>query len=193
MVLAVVLAATPTGIAVTLIGYYTPFAILSSILMAIGCGLLTLWQLDTGSPAWIGYQIMVGLGVGFGFQQTMLAAQTCLPKADVPIGTAIVVFFQTLGGALFVSIANNIWSNRLLSGLAEVVPELDSNVVLEAGATSLKNVIEAELYPAVLQVYNDALVGTFYVATAMAALSIIGSASLEWKSVKGQEVHVVAA
>lgn len=35
--------------------------------------------------------------------------------------------------------------------------------------------------------------GTFYVGTAMAALTIIGSALLEWKSVKGQKVHMVAA
>lgn len=192
MVLSVVVSSTPTGVAVTYIGYYTPFALLASVLMPIGAGLTTTFQPDTGSPAWIGYQVLLGLGVGFGFQQTMLAAQTCLPKKDVPAGTAIVIFFQTLGGAIIVSVANNIFSSKLLSGIVRVVPELDPDVVLKTGATSLRDVIPAEYLPAVIQVYNDALVGTFYVGTAMAAFTIIGSALLEWKSVKGQNVHMAA-
>ncbi|KAI5364061.1 putative major facilitator superfamily, MFS transporter superfamily [Septoria linicola] len=192
MVLSVVISSVPTGVAVTYVGYYTPFAILSSILLAIGAGLTTTWTTDTSSSQWIGYQVLLGLGVGFGFQQTMLAAQTCLPKQDVPIGTAIVVFFQTLGGAIIVSVANNIFNSQLLSGIVRVVPELDPSTVLETGATSLKDVIPNNLLPAVLRVYNDALVGTFYVGTGLAALSIIGSCSLEWKSVKGAEVHMVA-
>ncbi|KXT02357.1 hypothetical protein AC578_188 [Pseudocercospora eumusae] len=192
MVLAVVVSSTPAGVAVTYIGYYTPFAILSSILIAIGTGLLTTWQTNTGSAEWIGYQVLCGLGVGFGFQQTMLAAQTCLPKEDVPIGTAIVVFFQTLGGALFVSAANNIFNNKLLSGIAGIVPGLSPQTILETGATALRNVIPDGYLPAVLEVYNDALVGTFYVATALGALSIVGSGALEWRSVKGQEIHAVA-
>ncbi|EME39715.1 hypothetical protein DOTSEDRAFT_38855 [Dothistroma septosporum NZE10] len=64
--------------------------------------LLTAFKTSTGARQWVGYQIIPGLVVEFRFQQTMLAAQTCLPKEDVPIGTAIIVFFQTMGGALFV-------------------------------------------------------------------------------------------
>ncbi|KAK4616533.1 MFS-type efflux pump MFS1 [Fulvia fulva] len=192
MVLSVVISSTPTGVIVSLIGYYTPFAILSSVMMAIGTGLLTTFTTSTGAGQWIGYQIIAGLGVGFGFQQTMLAAQTCLPKEDVPIGTAIVIFFQTLGGALFVSVSQNVFANRLVSGLGQVVPELDPRVVLESGATTLGDVIPETFLEAVKGVYNDALVGTFYVATALSALSIFGSAALEWKSVRGQEVQMAA-
>ena len=175
-----------------MIGYYTPFAILSSVMMATGAGLFTTWTTSTAAGQWICYQIIAGLGVGFGFQQTMLAAQTCLPKEDVPIGTAIVIFFQTLGGALFVSVSQNVFTNRLVSGLIEVVPELDPQVVLESGATTLADVVEEALLDSVKVVYNDALVGAFYVATALSAMSILGSAALEWKSVRGQDVHVTA-
>ncbi|KAI7067856.1 hypothetical protein KC352_g42882, partial [Hortaea werneckii] len=134
-----------------------------------------------------------GAGVGFGMQQTLIAVQTVLPKQDIPIGTAIIMFCQTLGGALFISVAQNVFTNRLLSNLKEVVPDISSGLVLATGATSLKSVIPDEYLAGVQSAYNASLMSTFYVATAMAALSIFGSAAFEWKSVKGKKIEMAAA
>lgn len=41
--------------------------------------------------------------------------------------------------------------------------------------------------------YSDAIMDTFYVATAMAAVSILGAAAFEWKSVKGKKIEMSAA
>ena len=102
MILGVVIFSIITGGLVTVLGYYAPFMILSSVLSSIGAGLLTTLGVHTGHAKWIGYQAIFGIGVGCGLQQTFIAAQTVLPLEDVPTGTAIVVFLQTLGGALFV-------------------------------------------------------------------------------------------
>lgn len=193
MVLSLVLASMIGGIAVTKFGYYTPFMIASSVIMSIGAGLLSTFTTHTGHPYWIGYQVMFGVGVGFGMQQTLLAAQTVLPKKDVPIGTAIMMFSQTLGGALFISVAQNVFTNTLLTNLKKAVPDLNPEVVLNTGATSLKAAIPSKYLGQARVAYNESIVSTFYVAVAMAAFSAIGAAVCEWKSVKGKKVEMAAA
>ena len=113
--------------------------IVGSILTAIGFGLITTFEPDTSSAMWIGYQILAGGGVGFGFQQPLIAVQTVLEIDDVPTGSAIVVFMQTLGGALFVSVAQNIFTNKLVENVAKYVGPAfgDPKNVLMLGATSV--------------------------------------------------------
>jgi hypothetical protein len=184
-ILGLVIISMTSGVLVTVLG--------SSVLMAIGAGMLTTFEVDSNSPRWIGYQFLFGAGVGFGMQQTLVVVQTALPAADVPIGTAIMMFTQTLGGALFISVGQNVFTNQLIKNLASVVPDLDSKLVLSVGATELKNAIPKQFLPGVLTAYNLALTQTFYVSVAAGALSILGAAFVEWKSMKGKQVVMHAA
>ena len=90
MILGVVVMSIVSGVGITTLGYFTPFIILSSILMSIGAGLLSTFRVNTGSGEWIGYQIIAGCGVGLGIQTPIIAIQTVLPLQDVPVGTSIV-------------------------------------------------------------------------------------------------------
>ncbi|KAJ7163944.1 putative efflux pump antibiotic resistance protein [Mycena crocata] len=190
MILSLVISSLLAGVIVTISGYYTPFLILSSVFMTVGAGLVSTFQTNTGHAHWIGYQVIFGLGVGFGMQQPVIAAQTVLELTDVPIGTSIVMFAQTLGGALFISVGQNVFTNKLVSGLVSQVPGVSPLLVLSAGATSLKNAVDPQYFSAVLEVYNDALVSAFYVSIAMAGFSLIGSLCMEWKSIKGKNIEM---
>ena len=196
MILSLVVMSILSGIVITNVGYYTPFMILASIFMSVGAGLLSTFAVGSGHSQWMGYQIIYGFGVGFGMQQALIAAQTVLHIDDVPVGTSIVMFAQTLGGALFISVGQNIFTNRLLGNLAANVPHLDPSIVLRTGATSLKDAIthvNPNYLPNVLISYNKAIDQTFYVSVAMAALSLFGALGVEWKSVKGKKIETVAA
>ncbi len=103
------------------------------------------------------------------------------------------MFSQTLGGALFISVAQNVFTNKLIQNLIADVPGLDPNIVLVTGATSLAARIPAQFLPSVLVAYNAALTQTFYVSVAMSVLSILGSAFMGWKSIKGKNVGMAAA
>ncbi|KAL8731744.1 MAG: hypothetical protein Q9166_003191 [cf. Caloplaca sp. 2 TL-2023] len=193
MILSLVLISIISGIGVTTLGYYTPFMIISSVLMAIGVGLMSTWKTDTNHSMWIGYQVIYGLGIGFGMQQPLIAVQTVLPLEDIPIGTTVIIFLQTLGGALFISIGQNIFNNRLISNLVANVPSIDPSLVLQIGATNLKKAVDPAVMGDVLRSYNSAITQTFYVSVAVAALSIFGAVAMEWKSVKGKKVETVTA
>ncbi|KAF2003436.1 MFS general substrate transporter [Amniculicola lignicola CBS 123094] len=193
LILGLVIISMVAGGIVTATGYYTPFMIVSSILMAIGAGLLSTFETDTNSPRWIGYQFMFGAGVGFGMQQVLIAVQVALPQKDVAIGTAVMMFSQTLGGALFISVGQNVFTNQLIKHLKTAVPDLDSSFVLTVGATELKQRIPASALAGVQAAYNLSLTEVFYVSTATAAVSLLGAAFVEWKSMKGKNIQMAAA
>ncbi|KAJ7165601.1 putative efflux pump antibiotic resistance protein [Mycena crocata] len=190
MVLANVIGSLLAGGTVTVLGYYAPFMIISSILCSIGAGLVSTFAVNTGHAHWIGYQVIYGLGVGLGIQQPIIAAQTVLSMEDIPTGTSLVIFMQTLGGALFISVGQNVFTNKLVSGLVSQVPGINPAIVLSAGATSLRSAVDSQYLPAVLSVYNQALVSAYYVSIAMAGISTIGSLAMEWKSVKGKKLEM---
>lgn len=131
LILAQVLGTIVAGALTSKLGFYMPFVYLSVILMSIGAGLMTTWHVDTSTGRWVGYQLIYGFGVGCGFQQVSLAAQAVLRTADVPIGVALAVFVQLLGGAIFVSVGNNIFTNKLVSGiLAANIPDVDPQQIM---------------------------------------------------------------
>jgi hypothetical protein len=193
LIISVVVLGILAGGLVTACGYYTPFMIASSIIMTIGAGLLSTLEVDSGHPKWIGYQVVFGVGLGMGMQMPMIVTQTALKTEDVPSGTAIVMFSQTLGGAIFVSVAQNVFQNQLLHNVQMDAPGADAARVVGAGATMLRSIIAGPALEPVLQAYNDAVTQTFYVAVAMGALSLIGPIFIEWLSVKGKKMDVAPA
>lgn len=187
-VLALVISSIISGGLTTALGYYVPFMLGCSTIMSIGAGLLTTFETNTGHAKWTGYQFLYGYGLGMGMQQAGLAAQTCLPRKDVPTGASLMFFGQSLGGALFISIGENIFASRLISALAKAhIPNLDPAAVVRIGATDLKSIVDRRYFNVVLRAYNSALTKTFDVGVAAACLSVIGALAMEWKSVKGKK------
>jgi len=187
MLVTTILTSIFSGGLVTKLGYYTPFMITATVIMSIGAGMISTWEVHTSSAAWIGYQILFSLGYGLGSRQPLVAVQTALDMKDVPTGTAVVILVQTLGGAIFVSVAQSVFSNELVKHLHEILPSLDPAIVLNAGATNLRQTLSKDLLPGVILAYNKALTKTFVVAASMAALSIFGSVLMPWMSVKKEE------
>ncbi|KAM0326211.1 hypothetical protein ACHAQA_006808 [Verticillium albo-atrum] len=193
MLVSVVVFSLVAGAAVTWTGYYTPWMIASSVFMAVGFGLTSIFEPSTNSAGWICYQLLAGAGVGFGMQQPMIAVQVVLDMADVPTGSAIVIFLQTIGGAIFVTVGHTVFNNELIAGIREYVPGLDPMMAIELGATTIQDMVDPDQLPGLRLAYNEALTMCFLVSAVAAAVSIIGALCCEWKSVKGKKVEAVMA
>jgi hypothetical protein len=119
-------------------------------------------------------------------QQANVAVQTVLNKRDVPIGASLISLAQTLGGAIFISVGENIFNNKLKAEVLQI-KGVDMSLVMNTGATEIRNVIPPQLLGSVLKVYNAALMDDIYISAAVSALSIVGVIFTEWKSVKHRE------
>ncbi|KAM3507043.1 hypothetical protein MY11210_007310 [Beauveria gryllotalpidicola] len=194
LILGLVVLSMISGAFVSALGYYSPFMIASAVLMAVGAGLLSTLEIDSGRNAWIGYQCIFGFGVGLGMQQPMVAMQASLQAADVAVGTAIIIFAQTLGGALFICVAQNVFQNKLKEVIAAAnIPGLTLDAVNYVGATGARTHFQGEALAVVLSAYNTAITNCFYVAVALATLSMVGALFTPWNSVKGKNIEMAAA
>jgi EmrB/QacA subfamily drug resistance transporter len=186
LVLSVVVGSIMSGGLTQRIGYYTPFMIVGSSLMAVGTGLLTTWDMHTTSSMWIGYQVILGLGVGCTMQHPNLAVQIVLPKQDVPTGTAVLSLCQTLGGAVFTAVGQNLYIDKFSDGLERI--GVNPKHVLGAGATDLTSHVPAMFRQRVLEAYNNSLTqGTFFAALIVACLAVPAALGMEWRSVKEKQ------
>jgi MFS family permease len=184
--LAVTVAAPVAGITVSKFGYYVPHMITSPIFMSIGAGLITTLIPSAPKAKWVGYQVLFGFGTGLGMQQASVAAQTVLAKKDVAIGSALMMFGMQLSGAVFVPVGQNVFTNHLVRGLNGIVG-VDGHIILNTGATELRDIVAPEELESVLKAYNKALTEVFMVALAFACLAIIPALAMEWRSVKKNE------
>jgi hypothetical protein len=162
------------------------------LVFTVGCGLLYTLKVDSGKAKWIGYQILTGGGSGMAIQLPFVAVQVVLPPKDVPSGNAIAIFFNTLGGAVAISIATNIFNNELTRNLVANAPDLNAATIVRAGAEGIRLLVPKEKLSPVLQSYNQALTTTFLVAVAVAGLAFLSSFLFEWKTVKGKKVEMSA-
>ena len=185
LVLSLVIMSIAAAICTEKIGYYVPAMLLSPVLCSIGAGLLSTLSPSSGHNAWVGYQILYGFGIGCGFQTSNLAAQNILPRADVPLGLALMFFMQQLGGSVFLAVSQNIFSNRLVDSLSGIAG-LDTEAIVNTGATALRTIVPSDQLEFVIHAYSHALTRVFVLTAAVSACMIIGSLAVEWKKIEGK-------
>ncbi|KAF1926151.1 MFS general substrate transporter [Didymella exigua CBS 183.55] len=184
LVLSTVFASILSGGLIQRLGYYTPFMIFGACCMAVGTGLITTLTTHTKDAQWIGYLIVLGVGVGNSMQHANLAVQAILERRDIPIGTAMLSLCQTLGGAVFTAVGQNLYISKFSEGLKRI-HGIDVGHILGAGATELTKGLAPEVRGRVLEAYNDSLTqGTFLAVLFVACLAIPAAMGMEWRSVK---------
>lgn len=190
MIISVSIFTILSGGLVTAFGRYKPLMLLSSISATIGAGLI--YTLDVGTPSarWIGYQILAGVGLGFGFQLPIIVAQATVDTSDLSSATAIVLcksiasqhiclylipalVFQTIGGSFLVSAAQSAFENRLIATLPHNAPSVEPAKVIQTGATDIWKVFSETEIRGILLSYLNGLHVVFAMAIALAGLSFV--------------------
>ncbi|KAI5263785.1 putative major facilitator superfamily transporter [Aureobasidium subglaciale] len=182
------IASVIVGGTITVIGVYAPFMWFGAAVFTVGAGML--YTLEVGSPAarWIGYQLLAGIGSGSAIQIPFIAVQVVLEEKDMPSGNAIAIFFNSLGGAISISIAQNIFANTLVKDIIKNAPGVNPAAVISAGATHVREVVSADQLAGVLMAYSNAVTSAFIVPIATSGLAFIVSLFIEWKSIKGKNI-----
>ncbi|KAK7420979.1 hypothetical protein QQZ08_010152 [Neonectria magnoliae] len=183
-ILSQLVAAILIGVVVQKVGYYLPFAVASAAIVAIANGLLSTLSPHTSTATWAGYQVLVGFGRGIGMQMPIIAIQSHAKPELISIATAVLVFSQTFGGAVFVSISNVIFHGQLKSELQDRLPHLDANAIIEAGATGVSKAVSANDLPGALAAYAKGVDAVFYLAVAASCVMFMSAWGMGWKDIR---------
>ncbi|KAJ4150151.1 hypothetical protein LMH87_010916 [Akanthomyces muscarius] len=189
LLLATVICSIASGGLVSRFGVYKYVIVPCMALFSIGAGLITTFDVHTPLREWFGYQVLAGLGIGAGFQIGAIVVQTVLPQEWIPVGTACVQFFQSLGGAIFIAVAQTVFQNGLISGIesADIGIE-DPRIFINSGVSQARNILaqmhREDALPLVLEAYMKGLRNTYYITLACAICAFLSVLALEKKSVK---------
>lgn len=80
-----------SGGLVGVVGFFQPFLLIGAVFATIGSGLLYTLDIDSSAAQYIGYQIIIGIGIGTSLQVPVIAVQALSSMADIPLVTADVL------------------------------------------------------------------------------------------------------
>ncbi|KAK5131370.1 hypothetical protein LTR08_000973 [Meristemomyces frigidus] len=172
------------GAGTSAFGYYAPFMLFASTIMPIAAGLVTTFTINTSFEKLIIYTAFSGLAYGIGFSGPQNAVQIVLPVEDIPLGLSLMLFAQSFGPAVAITIAQVLFTNQLSTNLNGVVPGLSHADIENSGLTDIVTRVPPAKFREVLAGVDKSLSQTWYLVVGLACATMVGSVMMEWRSVK---------
>ncbi|KAI8634662.1 MFS general substrate transporter [Xylariaceae sp. FL1651] len=169
-----------SGVGISKTFYPTPFLVGGAAIATVAGGLIYTFNIGTNTGKWIGYQLLGGIGNGLGVQVPTIIAQANSNTNDMAMTTAVLISFQTIGGAFMQSAAQAALGNRLLITLSHSAPDVNPAAVISAGAADLEKTFGTSIY-GVRVAYMDGLKASFALAIASMGVAFFFSLFAGWK------------
>ncbi|RPF45832.1 EmrB/QacA subfamily drug resistance transporter [Streptomyces sp. Ag109_G2-6] len=177
MLLSMMVVSLVAGRITTSTGKYKVFPIVGGALMVVGLFLLA--TMDTGTTRLVSglYMAVLGAGLGFLMQITMLVAQNSVDMKDMGVASSSATLFRTLGGSFGVALMGSLFTSRVTDTMSE---RLGPQAARAAGSAQLDAASLAKLPEAVRDAYQHAVAaGTHSAFLLGAAIAVLGFA-LAW-------------
>lgn len=172
-------AAAISGVIITITGRYRAFHFLGFILMSLGCGLFALLDQDSGVAAWVGYQVLFGLGNGMVYNSMIPPLLASLPPSEVATATATWTFMRSFGSIWGIAIPSAIFNDRVnhlvkerLVNAPAVAAQLVNGKAYERATALFIASLDAVTRPVVVGIYVDALKVVWYASIAFAVIGL---------------------
>ena len=175
-----------SGGLITVYGHYMPILIFGSAIATIAAGLFYTFDVNTPAGKWIGYQILSGAGQGLTIQIPVIVAQATVSPSDLSSASSIILFFMTMGGAIFISAAQSGFTNKLLKSIPTKAPHVSPQLVVATGASELRHVFKPEDLPGIIASYMDGLKVAFALTIALVGVSFLVAFTPKWQNIRGK-------
>ncbi|GAA5877227.1 hypothetical protein JCM8547_006303 [Rhodosporidiobolus lusitaniae] len=182
--LATVISIIISGRLVAYFGRYWHILVLGPIPGAIGGGLLYTVTPSTSTATVIGFQILCGVGVGSVMQHALFACQATFKATPrlISQASALVQFFQLLGGTIALAIGQAALSTQLKENFAEYAPTAPLETI-EQSPLAIWDLPESEREGAV-KAYVKSLNVVWVVVVPIYVLSMISALFIKDISIK---------
>jgi EmrB/QacA subfamily drug resistance transporter len=105
------------GQVITRTGHYKMFPVMGGVVMTIAMFLLSTLDASTGRAETGVFIAVLGLGMGFLMQTTMLISQNSVQPKDLGVASSSATFFRSIGGSFGVSLFGAIFNHQLTAEL----------------------------------------------------------------------------
>ncbi|RIA88399.1 major facilitator superfamily domain-containing protein [Glomus cerebriforme] len=139
---------------------YRTISAMGAALIAVGAGLMVMWDEDTGKAAQIGYMLIAGLGVGSIMHTTLLCALEIVEDKDIATVTTLLMFLRLIGAVFGVSTVGTVFSNVLSRYLANASISPEYIAAVKQSAT-IVNQLPEEIRSPIIIAYVGALRASF--------------------------------
>ncbi|KZP15581.1 MFS general substrate transporter [Athelia psychrophila] len=145
-------------------GRYWPFLVAAPVFLAVGSGLLYTLTPRTSSATVVGFQILCGMGVGLGMQNSLMAMQVEFNDTPALIGqsSSMASFAQFFGGTIGLGVAEPVFSSELTKNLLKYAPDAPATIVKES-PVNIYTDLAPDLIPGVVLAYCDSLKVVFII------------------------------
>ncbi|MFE4356324.1 MDR family MFS transporter [Kitasatospora sp. NPDC056800] len=109
------------GQAVTKTGKYRIYPIIGTIVMTVGLILLSTMGIGTTRFTSACWMVVLGAGMGFLMQITMLVAQNSVELKDMGVASSTATLFRTIGGSFGVALFGALFNNRVTDTMSEML------------------------------------------------------------------------
>lgn len=164
-----------SGIIISVTGDFQLVMITGNALTTVGSSLV--FTLDAGAAAgrWIGYQLPAGIGLGLSVQIAIIACQALVDASDLATASAMALFFQLVAGAIWLSVAQTVFANRLLQTLGSAFGDR-AHEIFDAGPIGMRGILDADELQTAIWAYMQGLKAAYAVALALGGAAVVVSA-----------------
>lgn len=186
MTIASVVGIIITGFSITAWGHYVPFMWAGPLVFMTGSVLFHLLEPSSTQAQYLGYQIITGLGFGLSIHVSLIAVQVVSLPEDMPSACVTELLSGQIGGAVGVSIAQNLFLSTLREELRQIVSPEEAvtfaNSGLKAMVETMKT-LEVGMREQFRHALNNSVTTAFVVPIAVTALAEVASWFIERRTV----------
>ncbi len=171
-----------TGRATTRTGRYRAYPIIGSALIPAGLYLLAQMDVGTSRTTSALYMVVLGAGMGFLMQLTMLIAQNSVDLKDIGVASSTTTLFRTIGGSFGVALMGTLFADRVRETMTEKAAAAGAPAGAGGEVPAQLDAASLERLPAsVREIYEHAVAdGTHTVFLIAAATALICFAASWW-------------
>ncbi len=107
------------GQAITKTGHYKWYPFIGGVIMTVALGLLSTVTVSTTKLTVSLMMVVLGSGMGFLMQTTMLISQNSVSQKDLGVASSAATFFRSIGGSFGISLFGAIFNHGLKSDIGK--------------------------------------------------------------------------
>ena len=130
----------------------------------------------------------MGIGRGLPMQAGLLAVQANVGEDLVPVGNAMVLFLQQLGGSIFLAVARVIFGEGLRDELKDRISGVNVEAVVAAGARGDWSLVVPDgSIVQVVESYSKAVQQVFYLGIGISVTMFFATFGTGWVDIRKKE------